>query len=234
MNRRLQEIHKKNAEFEKETPYNFCDRWCERCVHEKQIRCTLYKDELEQKITCIAHGKEPDDPEMTAEVMEKQYEALDKIMEEFEDGVDIDPNIEKDIEREEIQTEIRMLENIDLFQAAEQYHKKTHKFLEKTFYNKKVSKDHSYDFETLTWYHTLLLVKLRRALEGFYQPTSEDEFALYDAVAQFEICKKAIKLSVEAFRKIDKDLACFHQQILELIAFLHNIHSRIGAMEESI
>lgn len=233
MNKRLQEILGRNAEFEKQAPYNFCDRWCERCVHDKQHRCKLYLDEFEQKITCIAHGREPDDPEMTVEVMEKQYEALDKLMEEFE-VADIDPDMEGDIEREETQAEIRALEHLDLLQAAEQYHTKTLELLEKIFYAKIDVQFLRQELETIAWYHTLLPVKLKRALHGFHLPCLDDDAGLCDAVAQFAICKKAVALSVDALRKIGESFPSSRQATSELVGILRNVFNRIEKLEEGI
>jgi hypothetical protein len=246
---KLKEILQKNAEFEKESPYNYCDRWCERCVHEKQIRCTLYKDELERKITCIAHGRDEDDLEITEAVMEAQFKEVDERLSEHMDkyGIDLDnPDIDGDELDEEdaidfddlppdIQDQIKFVENNPLAVTAEQYRKKAQDFLEGTFYKEKEKYlALAYDFETVAWYHTLLVVKLHRALCGFHESACEGEFALYDAIAQFQVCKKAITLSVEALRKIDTYLKTCHAQIAELIALLHNIHSRIVAMEESV
>jgi hypothetical protein len=247
--KRLKEIFKKNAEFEKESPYNFCDRWCERCLYEKQIRCMLYKDELERKLTCIAHGRDEDDPEITEAVLKEQYKDIDEKLSQCMDkfGIDLDnPGMDEDGEDEEhlvnfedlppdIQKHIRFVENNPLSVTAEQYRKKTYNFLKETFYkDEKKYATLNYDFQTVSWYHTLLSVKLQRALAGFHQPVSEDEFALYDAVAQFQICKKAIMQSVVALRKISTRYPVFAQQIQELIALLHNIHSRIVAMEECV
>lgn len=251
MSKRLQEIIRKNSEFEKESPYNFCDRWCERCTHEKQMRCTLYKDELERKITCIAHGRDEDDREITESVMEAQYKEVDEKLGEHMDkyGIDLDsPGIDEDELDEEqaidfdglpkdIQNHIKFVENNPLPATAEQYRKKAHYFLEKTFYEKDENifkPELIYDFQSVSWYYTLLSAKLQMALAGFHEPACEGEFALYDAVAQFEICKKAIKESIGALRKIDPNLPSCHMQILELIALLHNIHSRIEVMESSI
>lgn len=232
---RLKKIREENAKFEKESPYNFCDRWCERCIHDKQMRCRLYLDEFEQKITCIAHGKEPDDPEMTAEVMKKQFEGIEETIEKHmeEEGFDIgDMNEEV---QELVRKQEEFLENNPLDKTAEQYRKKVDAFLKDAFYKQGEAKTElSPDFETIAWYHTLLSVKLRRALCGFHEPVSEDEFALYDAVAQFEVCKKAIRESVDSLRKVNKHFPVRHIQILELIALLHNIHSRIEALEERI
>jgi len=247
--KRLEEIFKKIAELEKESPYNFCDCWCKRCVHEKQIRCTLYKDELERKITCIAYGRDEDDPEITKAVMDAQYKELDEKFSEHMDkfGIDLDnPDIDEDELDEEhlidfnnlpkdIQKHIRFVENNSLPATAEQYRKKAHEFLKEAFYKKeKKYAGLSYDFQTVSWYHTLLSAKLQRALAGFHEPAFENDFSLCDAVTQFEICKKAIKESINALRKIDLSLPAYHLKILELLTLLGNIHSRIEALEESI
>lgn len=249
MSQRLQKILQKNVEFEKESPYNFCDRWCERCTHERQVRCTLYKDELERKITCIAYGRDEDDPEITEAVMDVQYREVDEKLSEYMDkfGIDLDnPDIDEgDIDNEhmidfkdlpeDIQKHIKFVENNPLSATVEQYRKRAHDFLKATFYeDEKKYGGLNYDFQTVSWYHTLLSVKLQRALAGFHEPVSEDEFALYDAVVQFQICKKAIMQSIEALRKISTSYPVFAQQIQEMIALLHNIHSRIVAMEESV
>ncbi len=91
-NFRLKKIRQENARYEKQTPYNHCDRWCERCPHERQGRCTLYKDELERKITAMAHGLDEDDPQVTEEVMNWQYEGIDEKMQKFmeEEGLDLE------------------------------------------------------------------------------------------------------------------------------------------------
>ena len=132
MSERLQNILQKNAEFEKESPYNFCDRWCERCLHEKQVRCTLYQNEFELKITCIAHGREDDDPQITEAVLEAQNkdieEKLNNDMDKF--GIDFDVSDPKEDEvdfedlPEDIQKHIRFDENNPLDKTAEQYRKK--------------------------------------------------------------------------------------------------------------
>jgi len=249
MNKRLQEIMKKNAEWEEESPYNFCDRWCERCPHEKQVRCKLYLDEFERKTTCIAYGKDEDDPQITEAVMKEQYKEVDEKLSEQMDkfGIDLDnPYIdEKELNKEnavdfedlppEIQKHIRFVENNPLDAAAKKYLDKAHTFLESTFYkNEPVSSKLKYDFETISWYHTLLPVKLNRALAGFHEPVGEDEFALYDAVAQFQICVKAVKESIKALRKLKEHFPARRAQMEELIALLHNLDSRIKIMVENI
>src|SRR4030042_5301087 len=104
MSERLQKILRENAEFEKKAPYNFCDRWCECCLHEIQMRCKLYLDEFECKATCIAHGKDEDDLEITKAVMEAQFQEIDEKLSEQVDkfGIDLD---NPDIDAKELNAE---------------------------------------------------------------------------------------------------------------------------------
>ena len=251
MNKRSERYKKiigENAKFEAESPYNFCDRWCERCLHEKQMHCRLYLDDLERKVTCMAHGKDEDDLEITREVMEAQYgEVEEKIKEAAEKfGIDLDfPEIEKVEEEQrieledlpkEIQEHIKFVESHPLPLPVEQYHQRAYAFLKANYYDEKKSfaPEVKYHFETVIWYHTLLPAKLQRALAGFHEPADEGEFALYDAVAQFIICKKAIQESVKALKELKAHYPQHKNIIIELLALLHNIFDRIEAMEESI
>ena len=245
--KRLEEILQKNAEFEKETPYNFCDRWCERCAHDKQVRCTLYKDELERKISCIAHRRDEDDPEVTEAVMEAQYKDVDDKLSEHvgKFGIDLDsPDIdeldkESEIDflclPEDIQKHIRFVENNPLHATAKNYSDKAHAFLKKTFYrDEKVVLELRNNFEVVSWYHRLLPTKLNRALAGFHEPVCDEEFALYDAIAQFQVCKKAISKSIKALRNIAEKDKNLQSIITQLLALLYNMFSRIKLMENEV
>lgn len=240
MNKRLQEIFDQNVKWEKESPYNFCDRWCERCPVGTQLRCTLYKNELEQRMTCIAHGKEEDDPEITEAVMKQQFEVNEEKIEEFmvEDEGDleeIDSEAFEAPEFEPIKKHMDFVRNHPLPLTADQYRERVRAFLKKAFYPKQdLSPELRYDFETVAWYHTLLPAKLNRALAGFHEPMAEGEIALYDAVAQIQVCKKAVRESILAFRNLDKRLLSFHSETVEVLALLNNLQSRIQALEDEI
>ncbi|MFO8053007.1 MAG: hypothetical protein R6U54_03500 [Candidatus Omnitrophota bacterium] len=249
MSKRLDEIYRKNAEFKKKSPYNFCDRWCQRCPHEKQNCCRLYLDDFERRATCIAHGREEDDSEITEAVFEGQYKDMEEKLGEQAGKFDIDldnPEIDESeldeggwIDFEDlpkgVQEHIKFVENNPLDTTANNYSKKARIFLKDTFYKSQpADSKFRYAFETISWYHTLLPVKLKRALAGFHEPVSEDEFALYDAVAQFEICKKSAQESIKALREIKKHFPSRQAQIIELIALLHNIYSRIEALLKTV
>ena len=238
MNPKLKKIRQENARLEKTSTFNYCDRWCERCPFERQSRCKLYQDELERKITAIAHGRDPDDSEITEEVMRWQYalaeEKLEESMEEMEEEeIDLDESDDPAIQK--IKEHIAFVENNPLEKTVRQYSYIAHDFLEKTFFtSENLSPELKYDFETIAWYHTLLPAKLHRALCGFHEPMVEGDFALYDAVAQFDICLEGIEKSVVALKRLKIQYPQNEKLIIELLALLHNLSSRIAAMEENI
>lgn len=231
---RLRKIVEENARWEKESPYNFCDRWCERCPAERQGRCTLYLDELERQVTCIAHGREPDDAEMTQEVMEKQFEATAEALEDFleEEGIDLDADIP---EMQKIKGHMEFVRDNPLEKTARQYGRMAHEFLKETFFTpKNAASELVYDFETVAWYHTLLPVKLHRALCGFHEPAVEGDVAMCDTVAQFAVCQKAIRQSTEALRRIKPHYPQYNTLLIQILALLQNILSRIEEMQKRI
>lgn len=235
MSKKLAEILDKMEELKKESPYNYCDRWCERCPFETQSRCTLYQNEWEQKLTCIAHGREEDDPEITRAVMERQFADAAEGPEDFIDDEE-DELTEVDISEpqfDSIRPHMEFVQNHSLPKTAQEYLERARSFLEQTYYDKNVAEEPKHHFQTISWYHTLLPVKLQMGLAGFHEPACEGDIAIYHAVGQLEICKKAIRESVAAFRHLQVDFPAFKTQILVLLALLHNMHDRIQALEES-
>ncbi|GEM_PF-3235280 len=240
ISKRLRKILKENAEFEKKAPYNFCDRWCQRCHHNKQISCQLYLDEFERKITCIAYGKDEDDPQISENVLEAQHRDFEEKLSELADetGIDLDCSdsdegeigCEEDFEFEELAGG-----NDPLEKTARNYSNKAAIFLKEIFNEKtRLNQKQEYDFETISWYHQLLPAKINRALTGFQEQLKEDYISLCDAVAQVEVCKKAIKESIKALRKIKIFFPKQQRQIIELVALLHNVNARLELLLTNI
>lgn len=235
MSERFRKIIEENRRWEKEFPYNFCDRWCERCPYERQMRCSIYQDELEQKIACIAHGREPDDPEVIAEIFHRQVKEAGEDLEITEEDLMCTDEIDDNPDWIKIRQHIESARNDPLESTVRQYSRKAHGFLRETFYkDRKANPDLLYDFETVAWYHTLLPAKLHRALCGFHEPMTEGDVSLNDAVAQFAVCKTAILKSCEALRKISLHCPKESGLIVPLIALLQNILSRIEVLERQI
>jgi len=193
----------------------------------------LYRDEFEQRITCIAHGKEENDLEITEEFLKYQFQSFQGPIEEYLDEDESFDDI--DDEYDEIKEVYEPVQDDLLLKTAEQYRLKTHDFLKDTFLeSRNIGFELADDFEAIAWYHTLLSIKLYRALCGLNEPESPDEFGLYDAVAQLAICKKAIDESIKALRKIKQIYLDYRNLITELLALLNNISSRIIHIEESV
>jgi hypothetical protein len=246
-NKRLEKIIEQNKKREKESPYNFCDRWCQRCELDKKTRCTIYNDTIECQMYCAGLGKDADDPEIFGEFLSQKYKDIEgKNM-----NIDLDNIEHEDIDIDEggllsiedfdtpellpIKKHMEFVQNNDLEPTVKQYHKKAHLLLKDTsYYRDNIEPELQHDLETLSWYHTLLPAKLHRALCGFHEPMSEGDISLHDAVAQFAICKKAISQSIVALRNIRVHYKPYQNKIHELIAILNNIQSRIEILEKTI
>jgi len=202
---------------------------------EKQNHCRLYLDEFEQKLTCIAYGREPNDHEICVDIMHQQYEAVEENIEKIieENGIEFN-DLDEDI-RKAIKDQKAFIENNPLHKTAHVYHNRTHQLLEETYYGKKLSNPQVAScFEIIAWYYTLLPAKLYRALCGFHEKMAEGDISLNDVVAQLDICKKAITESARALRTIRTCLNSNQKQIVELLALLNNIYSRIELLEQTI
>jgi hypothetical protein len=231
----MKRILKENERFEKKSPYNFCDRWCERCTHEKQMRCRLYHDELEDKLTCIAHGREPDDPEITGQVMQQRWEDVMKKLEKDMEKYDINPDDIDGADTAELDAREESARKEPLNLTTKEYCKRSHKLLKSVFYEIKGTPAGAIaDLETVNWYHTLLPAKLYRALCDLREKDDADEFGLCDAVAQFAVCKKAIACSVAALRNLKPHYSEHAKTITLLVALLNNILHRIEMIEDAI
>jgi hypothetical protein len=240
MNPRLQEILEQIKKFEKESPYNFCDRWCERCPVAVKVGCKVYHAEVGMQMTAMAHGK--DEKELNADDFSAMLDGAipSDVREEdaespFEGLVEIDGAMMESPEFDSIRKQIDFVSKSPLPPAAESYRKRALEFLksllavEKTF-----PAEVQFDIDTVTWYHTLLSAKLDRALAGFYEPADEDDFSIYDAVAQFEICKKGVRESVRALRNLRGHFPVQTAAVNELIALLHHLGDHIQMLEDSI
>lgn len=249
MSAKWNEILAEIGELEKKSPYNFCDRWCERCLAEKRLRCKVHHDELEQAMLCMAHGRDEQDPEITKQVLERQFKdafgglegGTEEAMSEEEGLTEIDPGILESPEFSGIREHIKFIENHPLPAAAEAYYERAHAFLELFFFNDKGAgspglprRELQNDLEVIAWYHTLLPVKIERGLAGFHEQACDGDLALYDAVGQFEICKKAVRESLQAFRNVRAQMPGSEDRVRKLLALLHHLDDRIRILEDSL
>ncbi len=236
---KLEAIRKQNVILAKQSPYNHCDRWCERCPVDIQKNCTLYLDEMGRQAFNIAHGREPDDLEVLKEDLEKMAEELETAIdvsdhEEFLE--DLDPQEEQSM-IDELNLLRQKVNQHPLMKAVDQYSVKSGEFLKKVgFPQSKFDGSILCHLNTVAWYHTLLVAKMNRMLMGFYEMDNQrrhSDFAPYDTVAQLDVCKKGTNESLKAF-KVLVDLLPNMPAATPFVAMLNNINDQIGIIEQDI
>jgi len=196
-------------------------------------------DELDWKLSNIADKRDPDDLRNLEEKLKKEQESLSDKIQPWEEENDYDFS-DNTFEHKDEQKKMDSLHEYPIFKTSDQYRKKAHEFLKDVYYEKEdFDSELKYDYETISWYHTLLPVKLYRALSGIYGEDEEADsemrfYSLCDAIAQFAICKKAIKASDNALSNIAHKNESLHSSIRDLQVILQNLASRISMMEEQI
>ena len=219
--------------------YNYCDRWCERC--ELSSKCLLY--EKEQKRLAM-HKEKGEDPGALNVVMQDVKESFDEALrlvcksaEKY--GIDINSLPKEEYKEYDPSAH-------PLMKAANNYLKMTKEFLEKL---RKTTQEEGVEltkrveiipsaisdieilrqivssYEVISWYNTLIPVKIHRALQGKIEA---DEFAKSDADGSAKVAYLGVMKSMEALKTIyewDEDL---QDEALTLLAKLENLQKDIN------
>lgn len=80
-------------------PFNFCDRWCEKC--QLNDICKIHQEELESKATWIAAGKDPNSWEYVFETVSKSLTETFALLAKEAEKMGIDLNKIEDVPEEE-------------------------------------------------------------------------------------------------------------------------------------
>ena len=233
MSERFRRIQRENEHAEQQSPYNFCDRWCERCMVERQKRCSLYLDELDGNLTNIAEGREPDDPKGFAAKDERKLALLHNTFA-------LPSGSGKDAEEYKKKQNARKawIAGHELSGCAGRYGKETHAFLRAQYHSEKDVPPHLHlHIDTVAWYHILIYVKSKRALARIYDDLQEEdreEAGICDAVAQFAVCKKGVAASLEAFKNILAESPELVPAIMPLVSLLYSVEREIALIENSL
>jgi hypothetical protein len=141
-------------------PYNFCNRWCERCqLHEY---CAVFQEGEKDKNQTITEGKNPNSIEYTFEHVHRNFQkTLQDLLKGTQKwGIDLENIDDNEINNDDVDTEdpiyiammilsdrlrhlIKQLEVVPIGNHSERMHE---------------------SIEVITWYSTLLLPKIARAL----------------------------------------------------------------------
>lgn len=144
-------------------PFNFCDRWCERCSLTSP--CRVYKDLYKTRKKFIKQSKDPDSLESAFETVGNTFRGINKMLKKDAKkwGIDIDNLKEEEIFEEELSLESE-LKKYPLYRLVSEYSKKIKDFLEELSYIALETNDEIIDnLEIINYYQLLLPAKIYRA-----------------------------------------------------------------------
>jgi len=213
-------------------PFNWCDRWCERC--EKTHSCSVYRDEKERAVHYSARGIDPDDPEIILESLREDFEVIQKSLEKKmkKEGMDFDKILEE-VEKIEIGLMEPPME-FRVIKKGDEYGKKamlfTDTILSRMRQNPYLEEKLAENLEILNWYHTVIPIKLKHALSSIWEAKVEKKdisIALKDAYWTTEIIFKGINLSKNALEGIAIFESGCTKEVYNLIVMLREIEEEL-------
>lgn len=164
--------------FLKWLPFNFCDRFCERC-DEFQDVCKIYQDDLNFKIKCQIERKDPNDFkvifEHVGETMAKTMQMLQEMMKK--EGIKLTEADERRYMREE-ETARKIIKSHSLFKKCQKFCKELAKFLDNfaiPIIDEQILQYLQNELGELCFYCHLVLAKARRALNSQIDEQKERE-----------------------------------------------------------
>ncbi|MHC4598715.1 MAG: hypothetical protein ACYS47_06900 [Planctomycetota bacterium] len=148
-------------------PYNYCDRWCERCDIDKE-KCLLYQSGVEEELEAISLGKETRTMEYTVErITESLKDTLAMLEEEAKErGIDLS-NIEEEAKA------LGEEEDPPIVKKALDFSVDIHRFLQENELALDAVEGEM-DLESLHWHHNLVGPKIGR-IEKKYDPDDPEE-----------------------------------------------------------
>ncbi len=104
-------------------PFNYCDRWCEKC--KLTDICRVFKDEEESKKRYLAQGKDPNSWECVFETVKNSFEKTRKLLEKDAKRFGIDLNNLDEVPEDEEPP----LEKFSTYELMKKYSKSLQKLL---------------------------------------------------------------------------------------------------------
>lgn len=164
--------------FLKWLPFNFCDRFCERCV-EFQSSCQIYQEDIQFKSQCLLEGKNPNDMKVVFEHIGKIMADTVKMLEENmkKEGIKLTKK-DKDKYHEEETIQEKIVENHSLYKMCRSFISKLREFL-LIFQNSLQDKPWivaslQNEIEELSFYSPLIIVKTARFLHSQIKEKKEE------------------------------------------------------------
>ncbi len=194
-------------------PYNYCDRWCERCRIDK-TRCLLWQTEMDEQLHREIDGKGEPTLEETVERMSEDARQAIRMVEEQARGMGIDLEKaarEADEEEEPREPDPMAAEALALARGV-------------SAFLRKHGRDHPEEAAVLRRLFMLVPPKLGRAAGR-----PGDEFEEADAILQAQVVHRSLgemSAALEAIRGRRPDLG---DAMLDLLALMKRMRAEIVA-----
>jgi len=206
MNIKMQKISAANRKFFLEwLPFNFCDRFCERC-EEFQDDCKIYQDDVNFKVKCQIEGKDSHDMKVIFEHVAETMTQTMKLVQEMikKEGVKITKEDEKRADKFERAAAAAVVKNM-LFKKCRLISRKFARFFENFSYplcNEQVLLYLYNEMQELCFYCHLIFVKAARALHSrIEEKKDKDDFSRPDPLVSAAlgyyfllVCKRSIEV----------------------------------------
>lgn len=222
--------------------YNFCDRWCEKC--EDTEKCFLFAWEQKRKSRRLVEGKALEEDFLGE--LRHNFELVKKLIERSlnEEGLDLEKVLkeqgkekcwDEDVKDRYNQTQCLIL--------SKQYMQEAHKFLEDFHQNRFQFypelgmgidfSDIKDEIETISWYHTLLPVKVWRLLYERESTEREKDKELKELMTRdldkyYGLVERCIQRSKIAWRDLGKKRKEFASVSTQFINQLNKIKSELN------
>lgn len=219
--------------------YNYCDRWCERCLYNS--RCMVYATEIEVKEN-LPENKKDDDFEYIKVI----FENLMNLLGDFAEKEGIDLNSEQSEEehefeidkiREEVSELPLMRSSMRYTEEAHLWLKKNNEKLKKLFegikfnFDKKKSKETQLDellkikdtIEIISQYSAFIHVKLFRAHSNEIGGNLDGDFEKTDTLISSKLALIGLERSIFAWEVLLKLLHLEDDSISQILVNLRRI-----------
>lgn len=181
----------------KSAPFNSCDYLCEKCAQTEE--CTIYALLKEKAQSKRSPGKPGERP---AVFLEDVKESLDEAMEMLQEMA-----AELDIELDDAgldDLDEYYIDKDELYQLSLIFTLKVHSFLKRI---ERLIRSRNHDaFEEIAWHHTIVSVKIHRAVASDYNGLSDDAVASAGvALNSLAKCIDALTLIGSTCRSADEE-----------------------------
>lgn len=173
-------------------PFNFCDRWCERCS--LTDRCLIFQQAFNDRLKHIFQGEDPDDPTIIVADIKKTYGRLiENIKKDIrKQGLDL-----KKVRIKIIRTGFKQgsqLENFSLWRLGRDFSRRVHLLINSILSEEDDELQESpagfrKEIEELNWYHIFF------------------ENKLYQSLAVRQVSKKEKEKTLKRLQKKETDVA---------------------------